>query len=192
MNQPQYTKARLGILNYIIAFCTHDAYGGRPFQPLNADHCFASSEVPILNTLVKLQSAPFTKWYLSWLIEYKPDDGIGGNYLLRSIEDGSLCWWTNVSVKYYPIDKIWDQWRWDDTQHEFQDKLDNAFKQEHAYITLNKLAKFDGNSVTVSTRERHGFPEYSYSKTFDDFRKVRLKDLRAFYKEAIANKPVKT
>ncbi len=83
-------RARLSILNEVLSF---PAIHGK-------DWISDWNEIPREGDLVALNCAPATKWYLSWVHEYDPGDG-WPKYLLESIEDGELCWWSNVGINIY-------------------------------------------------------------------------------------------
>ena len=104
-----FEKAKLEILNYVIIFCTNTIYDGDKYMPpftpgsgFTSGSSFTSN--PPLGSLIRLMAAPFTKWYLSWLIEIDNKQSGYLKYLLKSIEDGSLSWWENVGVYYMPLE----------------------------------------------------------------------------------------
>jgi hypothetical protein len=145
--------------------------------------------------LIAMQSAPTSKWYLSWLVkEERREDGFR-HYLLESIEDGALCWWTNVGMDFMDREVIKDHpsWRWTDRQYAFKDRWWSVcYKEKDAYITLPLYPEFgDDFAVTLGTRTRHGFDDHRPRKTFPDWRKLTKKQMAEFYDECVASKPSK-
>lgn len=183
-------KARLEILNYIICFSTYKSYqSGMNSFPLGKEQTFIGNlgEVPPVGSLCRLTSAPFSKYYLAWMVDYRKTNG-WDEYLLESIEDGSLCWWSNVGIDYYHPETVknFPQWRWTDKQFEFHDKWKRACKRRDAYIVLPAMSEFTGEfGVTLNTRIRYGLSTESQSKTFPDYRKVKVKDMLEFYDYAV-------
>lgn len=189
-----YYRSKIDILNYVLNFCTKKYYesGMRFDNEKTFKGGLNGHEAPI-GSLCILSSAPFTKWYLSWLLEYKPDEGYGGTFLLKSVEDGSLCNWSNVSVFYLPLSLTdrFPQWKWTDRQYNLWDRWNRAAKRRDAYITLPCMPEFtDDGGVVLSTRERFSLSPYSPKKKFDNWKEVKLKDMLAFYDEAVANKKI--
>ena len=137
--------------------------------------------------LVAISGASPSKWYLSWVVEIDPNDG-WPNYLLESIEDGELGWWSNVSINYYDRSKVNDCWRWTDRQFALQERWWRvAFKKNDAYIVLPVWPVFDENGgVTLDVRIRHGLSDFHNKKTYPDWRKVTIAMMDAYYKESVA------
>jgi hypothetical protein len=194
--QKTYYRSRIEILNYIIVFSTGKVYGPPQQQMYSNNHISTEnsfygsygedSGIPI-SSLVMLTSAPFTKWYLSWLIEKDPTKGYGGSWLLQSIEDGSLIWWSNVSIFAYPketSDKF-PQWKWDDAKFKFNDQWNRACKKCGAYIKLPMLPEFtDDGGVVLRLRTRFGLDGDKPERKFENWKKVRVSDMIDFYKHA--------
>lgn len=186
--QPQFNRARLEILNYIIAFCTQEHFeSGERYGIFDLGHSFKSGILTDINiqigSLVKLKSAPFSKWYLSWLIEIK-DNGYEREYLLKSIDDNSLCWWSNVSIAALPLETSdkFPSWKWNDEQFEFNDRwVRKACKDCYMFRPL--YAEFgEDNNVTLGIREMFS-NETVNSITFQNYKKVTVKQMRDFYLE---------
>lgn len=183
-------RARLEILNYIICFSTLRNYGSGIYNTsFGVEKAFVGGlgEMPPIGSLCRLSAAPFSKYYLAWLIDYK-EEGYGGNYLLESIEDGSLCWWSNVGIDYYHPTTVasFPQWRWTDKQFEFNDRWHRTCKRMDAYIVLPSNVSFgDDYKATLSTRIRYGLSNERSEKTFEDWRKVKVSDMKEFYKQAV-------
>jgi len=135
--------------------------------------------------LVSLQSAPVSKWYLSWLKEIDPNDG-WPKYLLESIEDGALCWWGNVGLSYYDRERIDNPiWHWDDAQYAFDDRWRKVCRRNNAYIVLPIIPDFHGDgSVTLDVRIRFGLSDFHNPKTFKNWKRVTMKMMDEYYKES--------
>jgi hypothetical protein len=192
------TRARIEILNFISMFSitTHGTYDGACPMPPQKDSCFHGSyggnQNPPIGSLCILKAAPFTKYYLSWLKEIKQNENrFAERFLLESIEDGSLCWWSNVAIFHLPLETsdAYPKWRWTDDQFDFNDKWFRAVKKRDPYMTLPCTAIFEDKIVTLSTRQRHRISDYKAEKKFDDYRKVKVKDMLDFYDDAVANVP---
>ena len=141
----------------------------------------------VVGDLVAMSSVPSSKWYLSWLVDTKPDGAFSSmQYLLESIEDGSLCWWSNVGLSYYNRERISPQWRWTDQQFMFNRRWMNACKRENAYIVLPLQVCFhDDDSVTLGVRIRFGFSDFTNSKTFPNWKKLLMKSMQEYYLESV-------
>jgi len=194
MRVPTRNKARLEILNYILNFSTAKYYGekkeGYENVVANVDTAFRGhDEIPPNGTLCLLSSAGFSKFYLSWLRGYK-EEGYGGSWLLESIEDGSLCWWTNVKLYFYPKQNS-DQhphWQWNDDQWALWERWKRAGKRRDAYITLPAMPIFtEDGGVVLSTRTRFSISNERSEKKFVNWKKVKFKEMLEFYDEAVAN-----
>lgn len=192
MKYESKTRAKLEILNYIISFSIHKSYGNKIYStPLSEEQTFIGGldQVPPIGSLCRLTCCPFTKYYLSWLVETRKG-GMGTEYLLESIEDGSLCWWGNVAIDYYHPSTVskFPQWRWSDSQFEFYDRWKRACKRRDAYMVLPVIPDFEKDgSVTLSTRIRYGGLGDSFapvSRSFPDWKKVKVKDMLDYYDEA--------
>lgn len=195
---PTRNRARLEILNYILCFSTNRIYTEKKEGYENAlvsvetaffgSH-FKKMDIPI-GSLVLLTSAGFSKYYLSWLRDYK-EEGFGGSWLLESIEDGSLCWWSNVMIYGYPksqSDKF-PQWQWDDDQWAFWDKWNRACKRRDAYITLPVPPVFtDDGGVILGTRTRFSLDSHRPTRKFSDWKKVKVSEMLEFYDYAASSK----
>lgn len=175
-------RARLAMLNKLLSFPTinqKDWEGGGLFTN------------PQIGDLVSLQSAPDSKWYVSWVVEIDYRNGGWNRWLLESIDDASLCWWENVGFSIYKRDEIAShpEWRWTDKQFELRDRWHRVFAKQDAYLTCPAQFVFNADgSLTISVRERHNFggDNFSHAKTFPDWKKVTLAQLTEFYVEGDA------
>lgn len=177
-----YNRAKIEILNYITSFFLVRNYGDKNVGCLH-DCYFEPKRNPIIGDLVALSSAPNTEWYLSWYMENKSDI-----HLLKSIETGKLCNWSNVSffaMNRKEVDQF-PKWRWTDKQYKFKDKWFRAcYKKRDAYMVLPTLPEFkvDG-SVKIGTRARFNLGEPN-EKTFNNWKKVLVKDMLEFYDHVV-------
>lgn len=171
-------RARLAILNRLLSFPTIGQFKWE-------GSIFAK---PKIGDLVSLQSAPDSKWYLSWVVEIEFREGGWNRWLLESIEDNTLCWWENVGFSIYKKEELdlHPEWRWTDKQFELRDRWHRVFAKQDAYLTRPGKFEFtEDGGLTVGVRERHDFGEdqFFYAKTFPDWKKVTIGQLTEFYIE---------
>lgn len=145
-----YTRAKISILSELMSFPT----------TRNKDWSDSFSQNHVQKgDLVAMSSAPPSKYYLSWVEEIE-DFGKGyRKWLLKSIEDHSLCWWENIGLCAYDRKTVAkrDQWKWSDQQFKFQDKWRRTcFGKHDAYLILPGPTTFNGESVNLTIRERWG------------------------------------
>lgn len=191
MKQVAKNRAKLEILHWICEFSLPVKYGS---SGVSAYTCFSDNMHPAVGSLVAIQSSPVSKFYLSWVEAVEDRDG-WTHYLLESIEDGTLGWWSNVGILAYDSEVVGKhpEWRWTDAQFKFADKWKHAcYKERDAYITLPTGPTFHGDgSVTIGTRTRHGFDDHAPQKTFPNWRKVTTGMLLRFYDAAVESRPKK-
>lgn len=182
-NKETKQRAKIEILGWITQFCLQNSSLGKEKPPFKAyEHNVKSGD------LVALTSCSFNKWYLSWVIEVEEQQSGFTKYLLESIEDGSLCWWTNVSFHLFQDREIPQKWRWTDGQYKFQDRWFRVcYKKRDAYITLPLEPVFtDDGGVVLKTRTRFSLDENNKEIKFDNWKKVKVKDMLEFYDSVIA------
>jgi hypothetical protein len=185
-------RARIEILNYVLQFSTKHYSGdkkeGCDHIWTNITNAFTDGRFsdfkPAIGTLVIPTFCSFTKWYLSWVVDYK-NEGHGDNWLLESIEDSSLCWWSNIQLYSFPKEKSDEQpqWRWSDDQWAFWDKWVKACKKRNTYITLPMRPIFtdDDGGVILKTRTRFAINDNNPEIKFNNWRKVTQKQMLEFY-----------
>lgn len=182
--QETFNRARLEILNCVITFCTNTLCGGIYIPPFNKTSGFESTgftESPPAGSLVRLMAAPFTKWYLSWLLETKSDADGCHKYLLKSVEDGSLGWWENVGLHHMPLEESdkFPHWKYNDEQFDFWDRWKKASKREDIYILAPLRPVFDGLSVTLKLRKKFS-DDIVGCETFPNWKKLTILEMREF------------
>ena len=139
---------------------------------------FLSDDRPVqTGDLVILESAPPSKWSIGWLREIDEIAGYGHRYLIESLEDGELCWWSNVGLSFMPRGDIRERYRWTDRQFDFQKRW-NRTANKHGKTSMRVLdCEFKGDEVTLRLRVRwaNGDEEMAgYRRTFPDYRKVTI------------------
>lgn len=150
---------------------------------------------PEPGNLVSISCAQASKWYLSWVVETKLEENGFHQYLLKSIDDGELGWWSNVGIYVYSKKRVSERpdWKWDDKQYQFRDRWHRVcYTDNDAYIVLPGQTKFDGDSVTLTLRERYGgFGDsipFQYVETFDDYKKVTKAMMSKFYMDGVESR----
>ncbi len=179
-----YDRARLNVLNEVLSF------------PTIRNKDWQEDSKPNPGSLVALSSGPATKWYLSWVVEVELREGGWHRYLLRSLEDGSLCWWENIGIYRYNPGRVRERpdWLWSDKQFAFKDRWYKVcYKQHDAYITLPGHIDFhDDGGVTLNLRERFGgmrdHDNFHHERTFESWRKTTMKMMSDFYIEGCAER----
>jgi hypothetical protein len=174
-------RARLKILSELFAFPTIN-------QKDWDSACCVDAEAQV-GDLVSLTSALPSKWYVSWVREIKHNLDRQGNvfsteYLLESIEDEALYWWSNVGLNIYNREKVKDRitWRWNDNMHAFNDRWRKACKRNDAFIVLPVLPVFGAdNEVTLNVRIRFGWSDFSRPQTFANWKKLTIKTMSEFH-----------
>jgi len=170
------TKARLSILGEMLAF------------PTISQKDWTSGGA-IVGDLVSLQSAPPSKWYVSWLIETRCVHD--REYLLESIDDGSLCWWSNVSLNHYNRERVGNNptWRWEDRQFDFWKRWRKAASTD-SWLLRPSLPEFSGFKVTLSVRKTFE-SGVLFGKEFLDWRKLKISDMIDYYNGCLKNELMK-
>ncbi len=196
-----YNRSRYAILSYCLAFTTKKYYGENIKLPIEPDEAWhggytLKTDIPI-DSLCLMHSAPESKYYLGWLKQTR-DGHMGKEYLLKSIEDGSLCWWSNIGISYYPKASQFPSWKWSDKQFAFKDKWFRATKKDNDYLTIPMYPIFhEDGSVTLGTRPHawamaiDGENDHRPTKLFPNWKKVTIKEMQEFYQQAVNSTPNK-
>lgn len=169
------SRARIAILGEIMQFPSVNKWVG----------CWMDN-TPQVGDLVAMNCVANTKYYLSWVREIDPNDG-WVKYLLESIDDGDLCWWSNVGISYYDREILASrpQWKWSDEQFIFSDRWNRVCRKNDAYIVLPCQAVFtEDGGVTLDVRIRFGLHEYHNPVTFPNWKKVTMKMMDEYYKKS--------
>lgn len=172
-------RARISILSELLSFPT--------INSKDWTSCYFETP-PEVGDLVAMNCAPSTKYYLSWLREINEDEYGIVRYLLESIEDGELCWWTNIGLSYYDRVRVSERpsWKWDDDQFGFNDRWLKVCQKNDTYIVLPCQSKFDDNGgVVLDVRIRFGLDDYRNPVHFDNWKKITNKEMDKYYKNSL-------
>ena len=171
------TRARLSILSELLAFPTVNQ---KDWEPFGVDvH---------KDDLVSLCSAPDSKWYVSWVRDIEPAGEFNcARYLLESIDDGELCWWSNVGINVYDRKRTDDRssWKWNDKQFALYDRWMKVCKRNDAYIITPGEFLFDGDEVTLDVRVRFNISEFTNPCIFKNWKKLTISMMDEYYKECV-------
>lgn len=172
-------RARIAILGGVLAF---PSLGNVDWTP-----CYSGKE-PQVGDLVAMNCAPPSKYYLSWMREIHPNNECP-KYLLESIDDGELCWWSNIGLSYFDREKVANRpsWKWDDEQFAFNDRWNKVcYKKNNAYIVLPCEPTFtDDGAVLLDVRIRFGPSEYCNPISFPSWKKLTMKAMDEYYKNSL-------
>lgn len=195
-----YDTARMEILGFILQFCTGTIYGAedaarefpRGTSSCGFVSCFGGQMKPKIGDLVRLESVAASKWSIGWLVEMRELHAGWPEYLIRSLEDGTLCWWGNVGISFLhrgTLEKH-PNWRWTDRQWAFHKRwFKVCYEEKDAYIVRPLMAQFgEGYSVTLGTRTMHGFDDIRPERSYPDFRKVTKAMMAEVYDHCVAER----
>ena len=188
-------RSRVLILSHISQFSLGCDSGGFPYaglKDMRFHFCEDGASTPVIGDLVALHSAPPSKWYLGWLQGIaKAPDHFGTKYAIESLEDGEVCDWSNVGLRYYDRSQVshHPEWRWDDQQHEFNDRWKRVcYKERDAHWYLPKQVAFDQDSgVTLGVRVRHTPEVIPFETHFSAWKKLTKRDMLKAYDDAVAH-----
>lgn len=173
-----YNRARVNIISRLLSFPTI----------CSKDWVNDFYRKPVVGEFVSLQSAPSSKWQLSWIVEIDNDFGSEPRYLLESYEDHTLCWWYNVGFSIYVAENVnTESWKWSDRQYSFWDRFSKVCHDADGFMIRPSHPVFsDDYKVILSFFARHDFDnKFKFEKTFDDWRKVTKKIMLETYDEAL-------
>jgi hypothetical protein len=187
-------RSRLEVMHYVLSFCVghkHDPVSDGLYQ---SGHGFVSGfaeDRAQPGDLVLLGSAPVSKWMIGWLV----DVGFGGGrrYLIESLEDGSRCWWTDVSISWLPRTELQACWRWTDRQWAFRDRWFRVcYHDKDADFHRPMPPVFGkGREVAIGVRTKFDEDGITASRTFPDWRKVTRKMMGDAFDECVREKNAK-
>lgn len=172
-------RAKISILSKLLSFPLSNQ------RDWNSD--FFNKDIQV-GDLVSLNCAPPSKWYVSWVREIECKYRGYERYLLESVEDGELCWWTNVGISVYSreIVKQHPEWKWNNKQFAFNDRWNKVFSRNDAFWVLPTWPYFDnGNLVTLNVRIRYGLDGFENPKTFSNWKKLTMKEMEEYYRECV-------
>lgn len=192
------TRSRQHILHYVLSFCMTRIYG-RDDAESEYPHRHGGScgfveeygETPAqAGDLVRISAASVSKWTLSWLVDRREPSPGNWEYLLESIEDGELCWWSNVGISFLHRRALNPSWRWTDRQWAFRDRwIHVCYREKGAYIVRPLDPVFGGGfTVTLGTRTSHGFDDICPERVFPDWRKVTKAMMAQVYDDCVAER----
>lgn len=181
-HKPEFSRARIDILSYVASFCiSYTFQNGTPniYSTKIKSNGYGNGPQCKIGSLVFLSSTIISsKWCISWCEDFKEgSDRFDHQYLLRSIEDGTLSWWSNISIVYIPPEDIFPSWRFDDDQYAFVDKLRKI--DNDVYVRRFKTPIFNGLSVSLETRRLHG-DETIHALVLPNYKKATVKELKEF------------
>lgn len=129
--------------------------------------------------LVILESAGPSKWSIGWLRAIEEGNRYNRRYLIESLEDGELCWWSNVGISFMPRRDLRERYHWTDRQFALQKRWHRIVTKHSGMRPLD--CTFKGNEVTLRMRVRWPSDEerQGLSRTFSDYRKVTLAMMKA-------------
>ncbi len=183
MKSTPKTEAKYAILSDLLAFPT--------LHKTNWEQI--PSSTARIGDLVSLNCAPACKWYVSWVENIKIENRIR-YWLLKSIEDDSTSWWTNIGLNIYSRERVAERpaWKWTDAQFAFNDRWMKAFNRSNSIKTAATFPKFmDDGSVILILRERYSNDLIPNPKTFPNWKKLTIKEMTKYVQAASENKPKK-
>jgi len=181
--------SRIEILNFVVGFCSVKYYGENQFATCKKENSFHSTgfdkQLPPIGSLCRVEFSKSTKWYLGWLKKIKDGNNrFDMQYLIESIEDGSLCWWSNISISHLPLETTdkFPEWKWTDKQWDFKKRWWNAcYKKRDAYIIRPMFPVFnDDGSVVLKFRQMFSNGIFTERK-IDNWKKATVKEMVEFY-----------
>lgn len=181
-------RARLSIMNFVLSFCiTYESSDGRLSPSIHGFRSTWSNIKAEVGDLVILQSCGPNKWQIGWLVEITtlPHDIM---YTVESLDDGSLCNWTNVGISYLNREIVAEnpRWRWTDRQFAFASRWSKTCRhQENGQTYIEPKFQPDG-SVMLRTRTRWSNPSEITERSFPDWKKVTKAIMAECYAEIVA------
>lgn len=141
----------------------------------------SATNKPVVGDLVSLSCAPPSKYYLSWLRDFDLKND-WPRYLLESIEDGELSWWSNVNISIYSREIACNpSWQWDDEQFAFNNRWLQVCRDNNAYDILGCEPVFNNKTVLLTTRIR--WTQNKSARLFPNWKTVTNTQMDDWYKE---------
>jgi hypothetical protein len=183
-------RAKIAILNHILVFCNSKNYGNNINRGGFGNNYFFPSDNPQKGDLITLDSAPISKWYLSWYRDFIPENSKhGATHVLESIEDGELCNWQNVSfyILNREVTREHPEWLWTNKQFEFWDRWKKVSGKYYiSFCLYGGFIDFNDNRVTLRIRKNSLSKEaYYYTKEFNNWKKVTIEDMELFWDDIL-------
>jgi hypothetical protein len=187
------SRAKIRILSHITQFSLATILPGNQHHRCLSDMGFRNdltNETVRIGDLVALQSAPSSKWYLSWLnaIEKSDRSSFEHRYLLESIEDGEECWWCNVSFLYYSREDLehHPEWRWTDAQFQLNDRWTRTcLKEKDSYRFKPDRLKFEGSDVRLRIRQHIWYTGPGNERAIGPWKKLTIASMKRIYNEMV-------
>lgn len=182
-----YNRSRMMINELIVNLCAKQYCSDGSAMPDFSDDkrgfigsylCGEVNEPPI-GSLCRLISAPSTKFYLSWYCGKKD-----GEFYLQSIEDRSVCRWSNVGLQYLPLKLTegYHQFNYSDRQFHFQDRWEKIVKEQN-YWMVPMWSEFSDDTTEVTITIRWKFKDTRIKRTFPSWEMLTDEEMKAFAKE---------
>jgi hypothetical protein len=178
-----YERSRLAIYHSIFSRCIGKQYGE---DTQFVSFAGLSNAEPKPGDLVRIESAPPSKWSISWFVEMI-DKG-WNTCLLKSVEDHSVCRWSNIGISVFRSDITKDhpEFLWTDRQFGLWDWWKSIRKKHDSFSVIPMMPTFEDDSVHLQCRIRFGLGEPTTPRRFENWRKLKKKDLYAFFRESVA------
>lgn len=176
MPKDTYKRACEGIRHYVLYSGTQIRFGVGTSDRLDYKNAPLFSDAkPVKGDLVRIQFTRPTKWDLSWF-----DSVIHDGFKLESIEDRDSCNWTNIDVVVFDRDAVEKnpQWRWSDGQFKIWDWIVKAYSSKSGLCPVRPV--FDGDRVQLGTRRMFSSEIITDGLFFEDWRKLKYRDVVAF------------
>lgn len=185
-----YNRSRMMINEFIVNLCAKQYCSDGSIMPDFGDDkrgfmgsylCGEGYEPPI-GSLCRLMAAPSTKFYLSWYRGKKD-----GEFYLQSIEDHTVCRWSNVGLQYLPLQLTEGkpQFNYSDRQFKFQDRWEKIVKEQN-YWMVPMWSEFSDDTTEVTITIRWKFKDTRIGRTFPSWEVLTDEEMKAFAKEVEA------
>lgn len=182
-----YNRSRMMINEFIVNLCAKSySRDGRMMPEFDEDKygfmgtvlCDDKNEPP-LGSLCRLIAAPSTKYYLSWY-QGKMD----GEIYLKSIEDHTVCRWSNVGVQYIPLNLTdrYPQFKYSDKQFKLHERWECIVRQQN-YWMVPMWSEFDNETGEVTITIRWKFKDARIERKFASWETLTDEEMKSFAKE---------